>query len=234
MGIREKYVSFLDQDSAFRAACLSAFVDMIKQKRCDAFYVRISTAATIDKKRQIVANNKRLMKEMRALHPDKKDWEIKLLLLKQNIRAVSNIGPWDDRWVAHPFPNMGEPEKAMCYLTDIQDYDEDHLAWLYNKASLHAIDRCFMQIRRRMSLLERAIGSSANLGRRWYGYAPYKPVMVERLLDIFGFFTIMLRWGKTSKHQLCGWVWLKDRCLLRILSTIKSKYVVEKNTSKIS
>jgi len=27
----------------------------------------------------------------------------------------------------------------MCYLTDIQGYDEDHLAWLYNKASIHAI-----------------------------------------------------------------------------------------------
>ena len=52
----------------------------------------------------------------------------------------------------HPFPNMGEPEKAMCYLTDIQEYDEEHLAWLYNKASLHAIDR-FMQFRRRLSLL---------------------------------------------------------------------------------
>ena len=43
-------------------------------------------------------------------------------------------------------------EKAMCYLTDIQEYDEEHLAWLYNKASLHAIDR-FMQFRRRLSLL---------------------------------------------------------------------------------
>jgi len=37
----------------------------------------------------------------------------------------------------------------MCYLTDIQGYDEDHLAWLYHKASLHAIDRFFPQVRRR-------------------------------------------------------------------------------------
>jgi len=34
---------------------------------------------------------------------------------------------------------MGEPEKAICYLTDIQGYDKDHLASFYNKASLHAI-----------------------------------------------------------------------------------------------
>jgi hypothetical protein len=57
-----------------------------------------------------------------------------------------NIGKWQDRWVEHPFPNMGEPKKAMCYLTDIQGYDQDHLAWLYNKASLHAINRFFMQV----------------------------------------------------------------------------------------
>jgi hypothetical protein len=67
---------------------------------------------------------------------------------------------------------MGEPEKAMCYLTDIQGYDEDHLAWLYNKASLHAIDRFFMQGRRRFSLIERPVSSSASLGRRWLATAP--------------------------------------------------------------
>lgn len=31
---------------------------------------------------------------------------------------------------------MGEPEKALCCLTGLGDYDADHLAWLYNKASL--------------------------------------------------------------------------------------------------
>jgi len=195
----DKIRFFLDQDSAFRAACLSAFFDMIKEKRCDAFYVRINTTATIDTKRQIMAKNRRVMKKMRTLYPNLKDWEIKLFLLKKKIGEMVNIGQWKDRWVEHPFPNMGEPEKAMCYLTDIQGYDEDHLAWLYNKVSLHAIDRCFMQIRRRLSMLERAIGSSANLGRRWYGYAPYKPVMVGRLLDIFRVFYNYVEVGKNKQ-----------------------------------
>ena len=35
----EKVRFFLDQDSAFRAACLSAFSDRIREGRCDAFYV---------------------------------------------------------------------------------------------------------------------------------------------------------------------------------------------------
>ena len=56
-----------------------------------------------------------------------------------------------------------------------------------------------MQIRRRISMLERAIGSSANLGRRWYGYAPYKPVMVGRLLDIFRVFYNYVEVGKNKQ-----------------------------------
>ena len=110
-----------------------------------------------------------------------------------------NIGTWQDRWVEHPFPNMGEPDKAMCYLTDIQGYDEDHLAWLYNKASLHAIDRFFMQVRRRLSLLERPISSSASPGRRWFGYGPYKPGIVGKLLDIFRVFYNFVEVGKNKQ-----------------------------------
>jgi hypothetical protein len=120
-------------------------------------------------------------------------------MIKEKMAQMVNIGKWQDRWVEHPFPNMGEPEKAMCYLTDIQGYDEDHLAWLYNKASLHAIDRFFMQVRRRLSLLERPISSSANLGRRWFGYGPYKPVMVGKLLDIIRVFYNFVEVGRNKQ-----------------------------------
>jgi hypothetical protein len=94
---------------------------------------------------------------------------------------------------------MGEPEKAICYLTDIQGYDEDHLAWLYNKASLHAIDRFFMQVRRRLSLLERPVSSSANLGSRWFGYGPYKPFTVSKLMDIFHVFYHFVEVGRNKQ-----------------------------------
>ena len=78
-------------------------------------------------------------------------------------------GKWEDRWLAHPFPTMGEPEKAVAYLTDFGDYDEDHRAWLYNKASLHGVNSFFNQVRRRLSLLERPIHSKTNRGRIWTG-----------------------------------------------------------------
>ena len=94
---------------------------------------------------------------------------------------------------------MGEPEKAICYLTDVQRYDEDHTAWLYSKASMHAVDRFFMQVRRRVSLLERPISTSSNLGRKWHGYAPYNPAMVAILLDIFRVFYNYVEVGKNKE-----------------------------------
>ena len=93
-------------------------------------------------------------------------------------------GKWQDRWLDHPFPTMGEPEKAVAYLTDLGDYDEDHKAWLYNKASLHGVDSFFNQVRRRLSLLERPIHSKSNKGRIWNGYSPYNPGNVTKVLDI--------------------------------------------------
>ena len=75
---------------------------------------------------------------------DLSDSDLKLLIIKERIKQSMSMGKWQDKWVEHPFPSMSEPEKAVCYLTNIQGYDEDRLAWLYNKASLHAIDRFFM------------------------------------------------------------------------------------------
>ena len=85
----------------------------------------------------------------------------------------------------HPLPSMSEPEKALCYLTDFGDYDADHLAWLYNKASLHAVDSWFNRLRRRCSMLERPIVSSGNTGRVWNGYSTYRPEQLGKLMTIF-------------------------------------------------
>ncbi len=98
---------------------------------------------------------------------------------------MTEIGKWRDRWLLQPFPSMSEPEKAICYLTNYDDHDEDHQAWLYNKASLHGIDRFFMQVRRRLSLLERPIKTASKAGRTWHGYSPYNPVTIVKLLGIF-------------------------------------------------
>ena len=111
---------------------------------------------------------------------------IQLPLPSRNLTVdFVEIGKWKDRWLTHPFPNMSEPEKCICYLTDYNDYDEDHQAWLYNKASLHAIDRFFMQVRRRLSVLERPISSASAANRIWHGYSAYNPESIIKLLEIF-------------------------------------------------
>lgn len=177
---------FLDQDSGMRAACLSAFRDRIADGTCDAFYVRIAKNLTVDEKRKRLADAKAEFalrwaemnaEEGRTL--DEKD--VMLALLKDRIANARAIGPWKDRWVEMPLPGMSEPEKAVCHLTDLGRYDEDHLAWLYGKASLHALDTFFNRIRRRSSLLERPVRSSANRGRVWNQYSAYRPEQIAKI-----------------------------------------------------
>ncbi|GAV19108.1 hypothetical protein MMIC_P0037 [Mariprofundus micogutta] len=184
----EKVRFFLDQDSGMRAACLAAFQPEIAARTCDAFYVRINKDMTVDEKRRTLADSRREFRQAQKANPSLSESEVKLMLIKQRMGNMAEIGKWKDRWLLHPFPNMSEPEKAICYLTDYGDYDTDHQAWLYNKASMHGIDCFFMQVRRRLSLLERPIASASATGRRWFGYSAYNPESIVKLLDIFRVF----------------------------------------------
>ncbi len=181
----EKVRFFIDQDSGMRAACLTAFQKEIQNRSCDAYYVRLDKSLTVDEKRQVLANSRKIFKQEQKKHPDLSKNELKLKMIKQRMKKRVKIGSWKDEWLLHPFPNMSEPEKAICYLTDYGDYDEDHQAWLYNMASMHSIDCFFMQVRRRLSLLERPISSVSDAGRRWLGYSAYNPNSIIKVLDIF-------------------------------------------------
>ena len=180
----DKVRFFLDQDSGMRAACLGAWADRVKDRSCDAFYVSIAKERTVDQKRRLTAAaREEIKKAMEALQCSRR--EAVLAVLRDRITAARTFGKWNDRWVFHPAGTMSEPEKALCHLTDFGDMDPDHLAWLYNKASLHGVDSYFNRVRRRLSLLERGIHSQANAGRVWNGYAPYNPEQIQKLLDIF-------------------------------------------------
>jgi hypothetical protein len=189
----EKVRFYLDQESGIRAACLSAFSTEVLEKRCDAFYVRVNKYLTINEKRRLKADAQKEMDKLRDSDPvlaEISDHDLRLIIIKERMQEMVGIGKWNDRWLFYPFPDMSEPQKAICWLTDLHDqaYDEDHLARLYSKATLHGIDRFFMQARRRLSLLERPIASSSNEGRKWYGYSPYNPAIVGKVLDIFRIF----------------------------------------------
>jgi hypothetical protein len=118
-------------------------------------------------------------------YPGLSDYEVQVLMMKDAIAGSSHFGKWKDRWAVHPFPNHAEPEKAICYLTDLSDLDSEHKARLFLRASLHPVDRFFMSVRRRLNMLERPIGTSSRAGRTWYGYSAYQPANIEKLLNIF-------------------------------------------------
>jgi transposase-like protein len=200
----EKVRFFLDQESGIRAACFAAFWQEVLEKRCDAFYVRIKKDLTINEKRRLVADSQREMGKLRdsdSILAEFSDHDLRLVVIKQRMQELVGIGTWNDRWLFYPFPDMSEPVKAICWLTDLHDraYDEDHLARLYSKATLHGIDRFFMQVRRRLSLLERPIVSASCEGRKWYGYSPYNPALVGKLLDIFRVFYNFVEVGEDKK-----------------------------------
>lgn len=120
-----------------------------------------------------------------ASHPGVNRRDAILAMLKDKLACMVKIGSRNDHWVEHPYPDMSEPQKAIAYLTDMGDYDIDHFAWLYNKASLHAVDNLFMQICRRLMMLERGIHSQGNAGRVWNGYAAYNPKQINKMLTLF-------------------------------------------------
>lgn len=185
LGKVDKWRIFMDQESGIRSAFLSAFIDEIKSHDVEGFYVRIAKELSVDEKRVLLNQSKREFSQFKAKHPGLTDNEAKLHILKQRIASMSLIGQWKDGWVQHPLPNMGEAEKSMCWLTPHTEYDEDHVAWIYNKASLHAVDSFFEKVRRRIAMLERPTHSASSYGRIWSGYAAYNPSQVVKLLEIF-------------------------------------------------
>lgn len=177
---------FLDQDPGFRAAFMSVFTDRILLRSADAFYVSVLKEATVDAKAKLLAKAKAAWTTACAEFPPGTDkWVIELEMMKRAMREAVPKGPWGDVWVEHPFPNKAEPAKKVCWLTNMGDYDEDRQANLYLKASLHAVDRFFMQTRRMLSLAERPIASASAARRMWHGYSPYSPAHLQRSLDIY-------------------------------------------------
>lgn len=207
----DKVRFYMDQESGIRAACLAAFEREIRDGRCEAFYVRLGGKdLTVDEKRKAIAASRAELRKWQDAHPALTLLEVETLIMRAQMAHAAAVGKWSDRWCVHPFPNNSEPEKAMCHLTDFGQFNEDpsdpategnadHLARLYLKASLHPIDRFFMQVRRRISLLERPIGTSSKAGRTWHGYSAYRPENIEKVLTVFRVFYNYCLTGKDGK-----------------------------------
>ncbi len=189
---------FMDQDSGFRASFMSAYHDRIKTGTADGWYVKVLKEVSIDEKRSIVANCRKRVNNVKAIHGCIDDHDAHIIMAKQEMAKAVAIGYPDDWWLEHPVPNASEPGKRICWLTNRGQYDEEHAARLYLKASLHAIDRFFMLIRRKVAYAERAVGSASQEGRKWYGYSAYKPSNLAKMLELYRIYFNYCHVGKSD------------------------------------
>ena len=195
----EKVRLYLDQDSGIRAAFMGAFADRIKARTADGWYVTVLKSSTIHQKERAVQQARTRLKEAEGRYPGCSKDALLVALMKEEMGAGKAIGQFDDRWMSHPSPSMSEPAKKVCWLTDMGDYDEDHAARLYLKASLHAVDRFFMQTRRLLSLAERSLVTASADRRVWHGYSAYRPENLARALEIFRVYYNYCKVGKDKK-----------------------------------
>lgn len=175
---------YLDQDSGMRSACHVGFRERIRAGTADAFFVRIGKEMTIDDKKLAVAGVASRLARERQAHPDVEDKALRRMIMEAALTRPSLPPRWQDRWVRHPFPTMNEPEKFLCFLTDRESLPLRKRAAFHLYGSLHGIDRFFMVLRRRCALLERPIKTASNTGRAWYSGNPYRPWVVESLLNM--------------------------------------------------
>lgn len=189
----QKIRFFTDQESGIRAAILTAVPARVKARTADAFYVRVLKEMTVDQKRGRVGASRKRLKDTAALHGVPPE-AAELLMAQEELAKAVAIGKWGDRWFKHPISDMREPEKSVCWLTDIDPVETDpdkrrhqvgHQALLHLKATLTAVDRFFMQVRRGLTLAERAVASSNTDRRLWHGKSAYNPEVLVKVLGIF-------------------------------------------------
>ena len=190
---------YIDQDSAIRAACLASFWDRILARTADTYFVQINKDLTNEAKLKRQSRIREAMRRAKAAHPALTEEEIQLMFIKARMAKMKPIGKWGDLWLRHPFPRMDEPKKAVCHLTNYDDYSGDHAARLYHRATLAGIDRFFMQVRRRICMLERPFKSPARAGRTYYAYNAYNPEVIVKLLGIFRVFYNYVAVGEDGK-----------------------------------
>ena len=185
---------YMDQESGLRAAFMAAVPDRVRSRIADAFYVSVAKEQTIDEKRALVSRATRRAKRFKEYHPDLTEEEAEIRLMRDEMLCATPIGFFKDPWVNHPLPDLREPEKKVCWLTDIDspaaDLDEreqqlNHGARLLLRASLSAVDRFFMQIRRGITMAERGVISASADRRLWFGKNAYDPDHLAKLLETF-------------------------------------------------
>ena len=176
------------------------------QQKADACFVRIGKSLTIAERKLAVAQSEAFLNRLQKQYPKSTRRQIAREVMRQRYQEVRRREPnAANRWVEAVLPHMGEPLKQVSCLTDWGDEDADRIAGGMLLASLHPIDRFFMQMRRRISLLERPIGSASSGYRTWHGYSAYNPEVAQKTMGLFRViynFSTVGKDGKTPAMRL--------------------------------
>ena len=185
----EKTRFYMDQDTGMKNAYLSIFKDNILAGTSEGFLLRTSKSFSVDQKRKALAETNKLIKAItgkpRQELSSKEFRGVVNKLIQENLDNLQILEDSPEMWLEYPIATMPEPEKLVSAITNISRFEPEHQANLYRKASLHAVDRFFMQSRRSVNLLERPFTSATNKSRTWHGYSAYNPAMLTKMADIF-------------------------------------------------
>ncbi|HOY79041.1 MAG TPA: hypothetical protein PLN33_14595 [Hyphomonadaceae bacterium] len=175
---------FLDPDSGIRTAAMLGFHERIRAGEVDAFLVRSEKELTVNKRDTSLSQSEHRLAQFMAERPGLSRWEAGIAWLEEAFEAVLPQGLNPTPWVPHPFSDRAEPGKQISLLTPRLDSNSNRVARRAISGGLKSIDRFFMLIRRRISLLERPIRTPASASRTCHIYSPYNPIVACRLLNI--------------------------------------------------
>jgi hypothetical protein len=127
------------------------------------------------------------LRQLRQHYPDRRDSDLVRDVIEQRwLQANAQRGEYQRApWIAHPYPTITEPLKAVQMLTDNGKRGQRQVVVGLARATLRGVDRYFMQVRRKINLLERPLHTAGSGYRAWHGYSAYSPRVVSEVLDIF-------------------------------------------------
>ncbi len=185
-----KKVSFhMDDDPALMMACLGAFTDRVRDRTADILSVRILKDMKVDVRRRLLRDARKRFEAAKLSFPGLSDYGAKVAIMTEKVRDLRAESPVEhkklqDLWIDQIFPNPAEPDKRVRFVTDLDDYDDETVARMLISASLWPIDTVFNQIRRRLVIAERGIMSHRQ-PLTWHINAPYNPIYLVKVLEIF-------------------------------------------------
>ncbi len=191
---------YMDQESGIRSEFMAAYKDRGLARTGDAWYVRVLKDGTVGDKKRAVQLAQQRFGQAQIANGHLSEQEVAVLLAREEMARMTAHGKWQDKWLRHPLPDMREPERQVCWLTDLafnvpagssagdaaaaEEDELNHAANLYLKGSLHSVDKFFMQIRRGLTMAKRGVVTAASDGR-WFGKSAYDPANLEKLVEIF-------------------------------------------------